>query len=56
MAQLPAVRFADVLARRTGQGDGPLDHTTLAQLQSEILGKRTTLQQLRGANAVDQNL
>ena len=38
-------RFADVLARRTGQGDGPLDHTTLAQLQSEILGKRTTLQQ-----------
>lgn len=38
-------RFADVLARRTGQGPWPLDHTTLAQLQSEILGKRTTLQQ-----------
>lgn len=38
-------RFADVLARRTGLGDGPLDQATLAQLQSEILGKRTTLQQ-----------
>ena len=38
-------RFADVLARRTGHGDGPLDQATLAQLQSEILGKRTTLQQ-----------
>lgn len=38
-------RFADVLARRTGQGDGPLDQTMLAQLQSEILGKRTSLQQ-----------
>ncbi len=38
-------RFADMLARRTGQGDWPLDQATLAQLQSEILGKRTTLQQ-----------
>ena len=38
-------RFADVLARRTGQGDWPLNQSTLAQLQSEILGKRTTLQQ-----------
>jgi len=38
-------RFADVLARRTGQCDGLLDQATLAQLQSEILGKRTTLQQ-----------
>lgn len=38
-------RFADVLARRTGQGDWPLDQAMLAQLQSEILGKRTTLQQ-----------
>lgn len=38
-------RFADVLARRTGNGDGPLDQAMLAQLQSEILGKRTTLQQ-----------
>lgn len=38
-------RFADVLARRTGQGSAPLDPPTLAQLQSEILGRRTTLQQ-----------
>lgn len=38
-------RFADVLARRTGQGSWPLDQVTLSQLQSEILGKRTTLQQ-----------
>lgn len=38
-------RFADVLARCTGQGDGPLDQATLAQLQSDILGKRTSLQQ-----------
>lgn len=38
-------RFADVLARRTGQGSWPLDQSTLAQLQSEILGRRTTLQQ-----------
>ena len=38
-------RFADVLARRTGQGDLPLDPARLAQLQSDILGKRTTLQQ-----------
>jgi len=37
-------RFADVLARRTGQGALPLDQPSLAQLQSEILGKRTTLQ------------
>lgn len=36
-------RFADVIARRTGQGDSPLDNDTLAQLQHEILGKRTTL-------------
>lgn len=36
-------RFADVIARRTGHGDSPLSHTTLAQLQGEILGKRTTL-------------
>jgi hypothetical protein len=39
-------RFADVLARRTGQGSWPLDNNTLAELQNEILGKRTTLQQL----------
>lgn len=38
-------RFADVLARRTGQGDLPLDDAALAQLQSEILGTRVTLQQ-----------
>lgn len=38
-------RFADVLARRTGQGSWPLDQTSLAELQLEILGKRTTLQQ-----------
>lgn len=37
-------RFADVLARRTGEGALPLGDTALAQLQSEILGKRTTLQ------------
>lgn len=38
-------RFADVLARRTGQGRWPLDQALLAELQAEILGKRTTLQQ-----------
>ena len=37
-------RFADVLARRTGQGVWPLDESALAQLQSEILGARTSLQ------------
>ena len=36
-------RFADVLARRTGEGALPLDEASLAQLQSEILGRRTTL-------------
>jgi len=36
-------RFADVIVRRTGHGDSPLDDAALAQLQSEILGKRTTL-------------
>ncbi|MBF6623430.1 MAG: Fic family protein, partial [Pseudomonas stutzeri] len=39
-------RFADVMARRTGEGDIPLNDTSLAQLQSEILGKRTTLTRL----------
>ena len=38
-------RFADVLARRTGEGGLPFDDASLAQLQSEILGQRTTLQQ-----------
>lgn len=37
-------RFADVLARRTGQGDLPLSEASLAELQREILGLRTTLQ------------
>ena len=37
-------RFADVLSRRTGQGAWPLDQTTLANLQAEILGRRTSLQ------------
>lgn len=36
-------RFASVLGRRTGQGDVPLTDTSLAELQSEILGERTTL-------------
>lgn len=36
-------RFADVMARRTGQGDSPLSDTALAQLQGDILGRRTTL-------------
>lgn len=36
-------RFADVMARRTGQGEWPLTDTTLAELQREILGERTTL-------------
>jgi hypothetical protein len=37
-------RFADVLARRTGQGDRPpLDDASLAELQREILGQRTTV-------------
>lgn len=38
-------RFADVLARRTGEGSWPLDHVSLAALQSEILGKRSSLEQ-----------
>ena len=38
-------RFAAVLARRTGQGDNaPLDDATLAELQRQILGQRTTVQ------------
>lgn len=35
--------FADLIARRTGTGPLPLDHDALAQMQSEILGRRTTL-------------
>jgi hypothetical protein len=38
-------RFADVLARRTGQGEiPPLDEGSLAELQREILGQRKTVQ------------
>ncbi len=38
-------RFADVLARRTGQGDtAPLSDASLAELQREILGPRSTIQ------------
>lgn len=38
-------RFADVLARRTGQGDSaPLDDASLAELQRGILGQRTSVQ------------
>jgi fido (protein-threonine AMPylation protein) len=36
-------RFADVMARRTGQGELPLTDAALAALQREILGDRTTL-------------
>ncbi|NYT76954.1 Fic family protein [Alcaligenaceae bacterium] len=36
-------RFADVMARRTGQGGSPLSDAALAQLQGEILGRRTTI-------------
>lgn len=36
-------RFADVMARRTGQGELPLADAPLAELQREILGQVTTL-------------
>ncbi|ANF57257.1 Fic family protein [Halotalea alkalilenta] len=36
-------RFADVMARRTGQGEVPLSDAALAALQQEILGDRTTI-------------
>lgn len=36
-------RFADVMARRTGQGEVPLSDAALAALQQEILGNRTTI-------------
>ncbi len=36
-------RFADVMARRTGQGEVPLTDAALAQLQCDILGERTTI-------------
>ncbi|MBN3828807.1 cell filamentation protein Fic [Burkholderia sp. Ac-20384] len=36
-------RFADVMARRTAQGEQPLSDDAAAELQREILGERTTL-------------
>ena len=39
-------RFADVMARRTGQGDLPLTDGALAELQREILGPVNTLNHL----------
>lgn len=39
-------RFADVMARRTGQGELPLTDASLAELQREILGPVTTLTRL----------
>lgn len=36
-------RFADVMARRTGQGELPLSNAILAELQQDILGERTTI-------------
>lgn len=36
-------RFADVMARRTGQGEVPISHEALAELQQEILGEITSL-------------
>jgi hypothetical protein len=39
-------RFADVMARRTGQGELPLTDGALAELQREILGPVSTLTRL----------
>lgn len=39
-------RFADVMARRTGQGEQPFTDSTLADIQQEILGTMTTLTRL----------
>lgn len=36
-------RFADVMARRVGQGEMPLSDEALAGLQREILGEQTTI-------------
>lgn len=36
-------RFADVMARRTGADEIPLDNASLSELQRDILGDRTTL-------------
>ena len=38
-------RFADVLARRTGEGELPLSDPALGDLQREIMGAHTTVQQ-----------
>ncbi len=37
-------RFANVMARRTGQGEVPLSDGALAELQQAILGERTTIE------------
>jgi hypothetical protein len=39
-------RFADVMARRTGIGDLPLQGPALAEIQRDILGPRRAVQQL----------
>lgn len=39
-------RFADVMSRRTGEGELPLTDAVLAELQSDILGPITTLTRL----------
>lgn len=39
-------RFADVLARRSGQGEVPLDDLSLAAMQADILGTRRQLTHL----------
>ncbi|QWT21481.1 Fic family protein [Bacillus sp. NP157] len=39
-------RFADVMARRTGEGEVPLSEARLAELQGDILGDRTTVTRL----------
>jgi Fic family protein len=39
-------RFADVMARRTGQGELPLTDSALAEMQQEIFGTSTTLTRL----------
>lgn len=36
-------RFADVIGRRTGMGDLPLDEVALAEIQAEILGSVTSI-------------
>ena len=39
-------RFADVIGRRTGMGDLPLDETSLAEIQGEILGSVKSIDRL----------